>query len=115
MGFGDAVPIDARTAFDRPFVLAGSATDGKSLNGVRVQVFAHTGASVQLVSEAPTIWPSSAVLPLRSATARVVLSGLRLPDFNGHYEVVVRDAAGSELGRYPVELPNTGDPFAETP
>jgi hypothetical protein len=115
MGFGDAVPIDARTAFDRPFVLAGSATDGKSLNGVRVQVFAHTGASVQLVSEAPTIWPSSAVLPLRSATARVVLSGLRLPDFNAHYEVVVRDAAGSELGRYPVELPNTGDPFAETP
>jgi hypothetical protein len=116
MGFGTAVPIDARTAFDRPFVLAGTdGRDGESRNGVRVQVFAHTGASVQLVSEAPTIWPSSGVLPLRAATARVDLSGVRLPDFNAHYQVVVRDAAGSELGRYPVELPNTGDPFAETP
>ena len=115
MGLGDGVPIDARTAFDRPFVLAGN--DGpaaKAGQGVRAQVFAHTGATVQLVSESPTIWPSSAALPLEAATARVDLSGVSLADFNAHYEVVVRDAAGSELGRYPVELPNTGDPFAET-
>jgi hypothetical protein len=115
MGFGDAVPIDARTAFDRPFVLAGNGPAGKGGNGVRIQVFAHTGATAQLVSNSPTIWPSSGVLPLRAATARVDLSGLTLRDFNKHYEVVLRDATGSELGRYPVELPNTGDPFAETP
>jgi len=116
MGLGDGVPIDARTAFDRPFVLAGNdGPAGKSGNGVRVQVFAHTGTSVQLVSTSPTIWPGSAVLPLRAATARVDLSGVTLPDFTKHYEVVVRDATGGELGRYPVELPNTGDPFAETP
>ena len=111
-----STPLDARTAGTRPFVLAGGDGEaGKTGSTTLVQVFAGSGAAIRLVSDAPSSWPSSTVVPLAAGTARADLADVPYSAFLEHYQVEVRDTAGVLLGRYPVGTSTTADPFAGTP
>ena len=94
------VPIDAATAAERPFVL------DQQVDGDRVihQVFAPTAAKVQLVSPGTLAYPPSAVVPVRNGSA--IVTTPRTDPSIAPYEVVTFDAAGTQTGRWPIDLPS---------
>jgi hypothetical protein len=101
-----AVPIDADTAEQRPFVLVGQTDDQRTV----LQVFAPHAAAVTLTSDAPTLYPD-ATSTVQESTARFTLDEVGVSE---HRLVVTRDGAGREVGRWPLALPANPYDVGET-
>jgi hypothetical protein len=106
----DIVPIDAATADRRPWA---TWVDDPAGQGLVVQVFAPGAASVQIRSESATIYPGSSRAPVKNGSAVVdIASGQNAVQ---HLSVVTYDAAGRELGTWPLQPTNLGDPLDLSP
>ena len=92
-----AVPIDADTAGRRPFAVLGQTDDQRTL----VEVFTAGATRVTLTSDSPTLYPDVSA-SVKGSTATFTLDEVGVSD---HRLVVTRDAAGRELGRWPLTLP----------
>ncbi|TPG14081.1 hypothetical protein [Pedococcus bigeumensis] len=103
-----AVPLDAATAEQRPFVLYGPTTDAKA---TRYQVFAPNAAGVRLVGDQPGF--------AKTAKRRVVDGSATFSiDETGvseHRLVETFDAFGALTGTWPIDLPNRTDPYDVLP
>ncbi|GAA2167745.1 hypothetical protein [Pedococcus bigeumensis] len=106
-GLEEGVPLDAATAEQRPVVLHGS----KPGSGVtRYQVFAPGAARVQLVSDVPSLYPTSGKVAVVDGSA--VLSTPSWADGTATpYRVATFDAAGNQLDTWPLDLPGLDDPY----
>ena len=99
------VPVDAKTAHQRPLVLhvLDPATEELFL-----QVFAPSAARVMVTSDAPATSPDSARQPVIGGSAVIrVHHGANLEG----RQVVTYDRSGREIGRWPVELDHADDPY----
>jgi hypothetical protein len=100
-----AVPIGADSAQQRPFALVGQTDDQRTL----VEVFAPRAAVVTITSDAPSLFPDVSS-DVKGSTATFTLDEVGVRE---HRLVATRDAAGRELGRWPLELP--GNPYDVQP
>ena len=103
-----AVPLDAATAEQRPFVLYGPTADGKT---TRYQVFAPGASSARLVGDTPAFAPT-AKEPLAHGSATFNLAEIGVSE---HWLVQTFDATGSVIGTWPLDLPNRDDPYDVMP
>ena len=106
-GLEEGAPLDAATAEQRPVVLHGSKPD----SGVtRYQVFAPGAARVQLVSDVPSLYPTSGKVAVVDGSAVLTTpswaDGTATP-----YRVATFDAAGNQLDTWPLDLPGLDDPY----
>jgi len=99
------VPVDAASADRLPYVLWGTAGDQKK---VLAAVVAPTAAGVQLVSPAPSLWPDTAVVPVKAGTATLALDGVS--DVDG-FRVAAFDSSGRRLGLWPLRPAGADDPL----
>ena len=103
-----AVPLDAATAEQRPFVLYGPTADGSS---TRYQVFAPNAASVRLVGDQPA-FGETAKRRIVDGSATFSLDETGVSE---HRLVETYDEAGALTGTWPIDLPNRGDPYDVEP
>lgn len=81
-------PIDARRPNDVPLIAAlAGETDDVPLS---VNVFVANGTAVRAVSDSPSVWPSSNIVPLTGHVARFDLP-VSYVDFGGNYRLEVLD------------------------
>jgi hypothetical protein len=106
----EIVPIDAATADRRPWA---TWVDSPTGQGLVMQVFAPGAASVQIRSASPAIYSGSSRTPVQNGSAVLGISSGQ--NAVRHLSVVTYDTAGRELGTWPLQPTNLGDPLDLAP